>query len=126
MSEQAQEHTRKAASMRGLIWPAVGASFVKLDPRHVARNPVIFVVEIGSVVTSVYFILGLLTSRSDTAFVGSVMGWLWFTVLFANFATALAEGRGKAQAATLRKIKTETVANLVTPQGITHVAAGEL
>jgi K+-transporting ATPase ATPase B chain len=126
MTEQAQEHTRKAASMRGLIWPAVGASFVKLDPRDVARNPVIFVVEIGSVVTSVYFILGLLTSRSDTAFVGSVMGWLWFTVLFANFATALAEGRGKAQAATLRKIKTETLANLVTPGGITQVPAGKL
>jgi K+-transporting ATPase ATPase B chain len=126
MTEQAQEHTRKAASMRGLIWPAVGASFVKLDPRDVARNPVIFVVEIGSVVTSVYFILGLLTSRSDTAFVGSVMGWLWFTVLFANFATALAEGRGKAQAATLRKIKTETLANLVTPDGITQVPAGKL
>jgi len=126
MSEQAHEHTRKAASMRGLIWPAVGQSFVKLDPREVARNPVMFVVEVGSVITTIYFVLGLIQSGSDTAFVGAVSGWLWFTVLFANFATALAEGRGKAQAATLRKTRTETVANLVTPQSITHVAAGEL
>ena len=126
MSEEALEHTRKAASMRGLIWPAVGGSFVKLDPREMARNPVMFVVEVGSVITTVYFVLGLIQSGSDTAFIGAVAGWLWFTVLFANFATSLAEGRGKAQAATLRKTKTETLANLVTPEGITHVAAGTL
>jgi potassium-transporting ATPase ATP-binding subunit len=126
MSEERLEHTRKAASMRGLIWPSVGMSFVKLDPREMARNPVMFVVEVGSVITTIYFVLGLIRSGSDTAFIGAVAGWLWFTVLFANFATALAEGRGKAQAATLRKTKTETLANLVTPEGITQVAAGTL
>ena len=126
MSEERLEHTRKAASMRGLIWPSVGTSFVKLDPREMARNPVMFVVEVGSAITTIYFVLGLIRSGSDTAFIGAVAGWLWFTVLFANFATALAEGRGKAQAATLRKTKTETLANLVTPEGVTQVAAGTL
>ncbi|HUK77140.1 MAG TPA: potassium-transporting ATPase subunit B, partial [Thermoleophilia bacterium] len=96
--------------MKGLIWPAIASSFRKLDPRDVARNPVMFVVEIGSVITTYYFILGLVQTRTDTAFVGAVAGWLWFTVLFANFATAMAEGRGKAQADALRKMRTETYA----------------
>ena len=95
--------------MRELIWPAVRSSFRKLDPRDVARNPVMFVVEVGSVITTSYFIAGLVHTRSDTGFVGAVTGWLWFTVLFANFAEAMAEGRGKAQADALRKMKTETL-----------------
>jgi potassium-transporting ATPase ATP-binding subunit len=117
---------RENASMRELIWPAVRSSFRKLDPRDVARNPVMFVVEVGSVITTYYFILGLVHTRSDTAFVGAVAGWLWFTVLFANFATAMAEGRGKAQADALRRMKTETFANLVTDDGVKQVAATEL
>jgi len=117
---------RETASMRDLIWPAIGSSFVKLDPREVARNPVMFVVEVGSVITTCYLILGLIHTRSDTAFVGAVSGWLWFTLLFANFATAMAEGRGKAQADALRKMKTETFANLVTGDGVTQVPATQL
>jgi len=117
---------RENASMRDLIWPAIRSSFRKLDPRDVARNPVMFVVEVGSVITTYYFILGLAQSRSDTAFVGAVAGWLWFTVLFANFATALAEGRGKAQADALRRMRTETVANLVSDGGVTQVPATQL
>ncbi len=117
---------RETASMRDLIWPAIGSSFVKLDPRDVARNPVMFVVEVGSAITTYYFIAGLIRSSSDTAFVGAVAGWLWFTVLFANFATAMAEGRGKAQADALRKMKTETLANLVTETGLEQVPATQL
>jgi K+-transporting ATPase ATPase B chain len=112
--------------MRGLIVPAIWSALRKLDPRDVARNPVMFVVEVGSVVTTYYFIFGLITNGSDTSFVGAITGWLWFTVIFANFATAMAEGRGKAQAEALRKTKTDTVANLVTSDGITQVAAASL
>jgi potassium-transporting ATPase ATP-binding subunit len=122
------QHTGRhgQASMRTLIWPAVGAALRKLDPRDVARNPVMFVVEVGSVITTVYFVIGLVQSRSDTLFVGSVSGWLWFTVIFANFATAMAEGRGKAQADTLRRTKTETLANVLAAGEIHQVAASEL
>jgi len=123
-----QQHTAKKsqASMRQLIWPAISSSFVKLDPREVARNPVMFVVEVGSVITTVYFALGLIHGSSDTAFVGMVSGWLWFTVLFANFATSMAEGRGKAQADTLRKTKTETLANVEVDGAVKQVMASEL
>src|SRR5450756_1301947 len=123
-----QQHTAKKsqASMRQLIWPAISSSFVKLDPREVARNPVMFVVEVGSVITTIYFVLGLVTGRSDTVFVGQVAGWLWFTVLFANFATSMAEGRGKAQAETLRKTKTETLANVEVDGVVKQVKASEL
>jgi potassium-transporting ATPase ATP-binding subunit len=90
---------------------AVGDSFRKLDPRLMARNPVMFVVEIGSVLTTLLFLRDLRTATSaDNVFVGLVSAWLWFTVLFANFAEAVAEGRGKAQADTLRKTRSETVA----------------
>ncbi|MCX6372272.1 MAG: potassium-transporting ATPase subunit KdpB [Actinobacteria bacterium] len=112
--------------MGQLIGPAIGGSFAKLDPRAVARNPVMLVVEVGSVITTVYFVLGLVGGRTDTAFVGMVSGWLWFTVLFANFATAMAEGRGKAQADALRKTKTETLASVETDGAIRQVPAGEL
>src|SRR5664280_2364022 len=123
-----QEHTtiRNEASMRDLIWPAIASSFRKLDPRDVARNPVMFVVEVGSVITTYYFIAGLIRGSGDVAFVGQVTGWLWFTVLFANFATAMSEGRGKAQADTLRKTKTETLANVEVDGVIKQVKAAEL
>src|SRR4051794_31108472 len=74
----------------------------KLDPRLVAKNPVMFVVEVGSVITTYYWIKSLITHDGQGLFVGQVTIWLWFTVLFANFAEAMAEGRGKAQADTLR------------------------
>jgi len=89
---------------RAILSRAVVDSFKKLDPRIQFRNPVMFIVEIGSVITT----FALIQERS--LFTGQVALWLWFTVLFANFAEAMAEGRGKAQADTLRKTKTETVA----------------
>jgi len=92
----------------------------KLDPRSVAKNPVMFVVEIGSVVTTLYFIKGLMAGAPDTAFVGQTSLWLWFTVLFANFAEAMAEGRGKAQADTLRKAKTDTLARKIVDGDVTN------
>jgi K+-transporting ATPase ATPase B chain len=87
-------------------------SFKKLDPRVQARNPVMFVVEVGSVVTTIEWVRSLLDPqlRADQVFILAVTLWLWFTVVFANFAEAMAEGRGKAQADTLRRARTETPA----------------
>jgi K+-transporting ATPase ATPase B chain len=90
-------------------------SFKKLDPRWQAKNPVMFVVEIGSVITTIEFVRLLFTGPApETGFVLAVTIWLWFTVLFANFAEAMAEGRGKAQADTLRKSRTTTIARRLT------------
>jgi K+-transporting ATPase ATPase B chain len=93
-----------------IVKRAIGDALLKLDPRLVARNPVMFVVEVGSVVTTYFWIRGLVTHATNMGFVGQVTLWLWFTVLFANFAEAMAEGRGKAQADALRKTKTDTIA----------------
>jgi len=108
--------TRPAASLleSAILRKAVGQSFVKLDPRTMIHIPVMFVVEIGSVITTVEFF-----ARPDL-FVGLVTVWLWATVLFANFAEAVAEGRGKAQADTLRKSRKETVAHRLNPDGSTQ------
>src|ERR1035437_2182280 len=92
-----------------ILVPAVGASFRKLNPRVMARNPVMFVVEVGAVITTYVFISGFF-NHGDQGFVGQVCLWLWFTVLFANFAEAVAEGRGKAQAASLRRTRSDTIA----------------
>jgi len=109
-----------------LVKRALRDSFVKLDPRLVAKNPVMFVVEVGSVVTSFFFLRGLVTGAPDTLFVGQVTLWLWFTVLFANFAEAMAEGRGKAQADALRKTKTDTTARRLVGGKEERVAAPQL
>ena len=93
-----------------LIRPAIRGAFRKLDPRLLAKNPVMLVVEIGSVLTSISFAHDLFTGSKDALFSGQITLWLWFTVLFANFAEAMAEGRGKAQAENLRKARTETLA----------------
>jgi K+-transporting ATPase ATPase B chain len=93
-----------------IVKRAIADAFAKLDPRVVAKNPVMFVVEVGSAVTTYFWIRGLVTGAADTLFVGQICLWLWFTVLFANFAEAMAEGRGKAQADALRKTKTDTLA----------------
>ena len=86
-------------------------AFTKLDPRKMAKNPVMFVVEVGSVVTTFIFFRDLMSSTAqENVFAGLVAAWLWFTVLFANFAEAMAEGRGKAQADSLRKARSDTVA----------------
>jgi len=89
---------------------------VKLNPRSMMKNPVMFVVEVGSVVTTALLFLG----KRDFAFNLQITLWLWFTVLFANFAEAMAEGRGKAQADTLRKAKSETMAKRLLPNGGTE------
>ena len=79
------------------------------------RNPVMFIVEVGSVITTAIFVRDVASSTGqENAFAGLVSLWLWFTVLFANFAEAMAEGRGKAQAATLRKTRAETTARVRT------------
>src|SRR6266576_2598853 len=110
-----------------IIRAAIPDSFKKLDPRVQLRNPVMFVVEVGSVITTIEFIrLMFFTSptgsftraqlTAETWFVLAVAIWLWFTVVFANFAEAMAEGRGKAQADTLRRARTTTMAKrLVSP-----------
>ena len=98
---------------RELTLAAVKDSFPKLDPRLQFKNPVMFIVEIGSVITTGIFILELVRGHHGNLwFVGVIAFWLWLTVLFANFAEAIAEGRGKAQAATLRATRTTTLARL--------------
>jgi len=101
----------------GIVRQAVVGSIRKLDPRIQFKNPVMFIVEVGSLLTTIVFIQELMAGTGQPLFTGQVAFWLWFTVLFANFAEAMAEGRGKAQADTLRKTRTETVANRVTAGG---------
>ena len=93
-----------------IIRRALVDALVKLNPRIMMKNPVMFVVEIGSVITSIYLGRDLLTHHGSFRFDLQITLWLWFTVLFANFAEAMAEGRGKAQADTLRRAKSETTA----------------
>jgi K+-transporting ATPase ATPase B chain len=102
-----------------IIWRALGDAVVKLDPRTMMKNPVMFVVEVGSVVTTILLFRG----RQSFAFNLQITLWLWFTVLFANFAEAMAEGRGKAQADTLRKARSETVAKRLLANGTTETVA---
>lgn len=97
-----------------IVVPAIGASFKKLDPRAMIKNPVMFVVEVVAALTTVIFIKNVITGGEDLAFTFQIILWLWFTVLFANFAEAVAEGRGKAQADTLKKTRTESQAKLLT------------
>ncbi|MGO7987757.1 potassium-transporting ATPase subunit KdpB [Rhizobium leguminosarum] len=97
-----------------ILIPAVGAAFKKLNPRALTRNPVMFVVATVSVLTTVLFLRDLVAGNGNLGFSFQINLWLWFTVLFANFAEAVAEGRGKAQADSLRKARTETQAKLLT------------
>jgi K+-transporting ATPase ATPase B chain len=123
-------HRRRSASAtltdRKILLPAIGAAFRKLDPRVMIRNPVMFVVEIVTVLTTVLFVRDLVTGAGNYGFSFQINLWLWFTVLFANFAEAVAEGRGKAQAATLRKTKTDTVAKLLKNGSFSKVSATTL
>jgi potassium-transporting ATPase ATP-binding subunit len=93
---------------------ALRESFIKLNPLTLAKNPVMFVVEVGAAMTACLLIHDAITGAPDLAFTLQITIWLWFTVLFANFAEAMAEARGKAQADTLRKTKTESVAKRIT------------
>src|SRR6202165_2186546 len=121
---------RKAPALwnREIVSRAALESFLKLDPRLMIKNPVMFVVEVSSLLTMFTLIRDTLAHRAAlAAFEFQIALWLWFTVLFANFAEAMAEGRGKAQADNLRKTRTETHANLVTAGGsIELVAATKL
>lgn len=116
--------SKKQAIWNALIVKrAIVDSFVKLSPRKMMKNPVMFVVEVGSVLTTLQLIAGLfrpVLGVTNTKFELQITLWLWFTVLFANFAEAMAEGRGKAQADNLRKSKTETVAHRVIAGGKTE------
>jgi len=112
-------HIRKQMPVSALfdpkiVIPAIGSAFVKLDPRTLMKNPVMFVLEIVSALTTVVLIRDLVTGGENIAFEFQIVVWLWFTVLFANFAEAIAEGRGKAQADALRRQRTETQAKLLT------------
>src|SRR5262249_39832984 len=100
-----------------ILIPAIGDSFKKLDPRAMVKNPVMFVVEVVAALTTVLFIRDLAAGTGHYGFSLQIILWLWFTVLFANFAEAVAEGRGKAQAASLRATKTDVIAKkLADPQ----------
>src|SRR6516164_3346513 len=97
-----------------IVIPAIGSAFVKLNPRTLIKNPVMFVLEVVTALTTVILIRDLITGGEHIGFEFQIILWLWFTVLFANFAEAVAEGRGKAQAASLRRQRTETQAKLLT------------
>ena len=91
--------------------PAIIGSFKKLDPRHQIKNPVMFVVEIGSILTTgLYFQALGGHGEASAGFILAIALWLWFTIIFANFAESMAEGRGKAQAESLRKARKDTPA----------------
>src|ERR1700687_1821176 len=109
--------------VQGAIWE----SLLKLNPRKMMGSPVMFVVEVGSVLTTVLLVRDLLRHQGQFGFNLQITLWLWFTVLFANFAEAMAEGRGQAQADAPRKAKLETVASRVLPDGrIEKIASSKL
>ncbi|MDQ3585711.1 MAG: potassium-transporting ATPase subunit KdpB [Acidobacteriota bacterium] len=116
----ATDNKKKAIWNSQIVSGAIIDAFKKLNPRTMMRNPVMFVVEVGSVITTVLLIRDVATGAGGIGFALQIMLWLWFTVLFANFAEAMAEGRGKAQADTLRKAKTETTAKRLRPDGTTE------
>jgi K+-transporting ATPase ATPase B chain len=123
LREPGERADKRPAKARPLFDPAITRravvdAFVKLDPRLQIKNPVMFIVEIGSVMTTILWVRDLTSaSREENVFAGLVALFLWITVLFANFAEAMAEGRGKAQAENLRKTRAETVARVRQPDG---------
>src|SRR5580704_5008169 len=108
-----------------IIGTAALDAFRKLDPRALAKNPVIFVTEMVSIVVTGFFIRDLVTHEVSPLFSGQIAFWLWFTVLFANFAEAVAEGRGKAQADALRKTRSDTRAKrYLDPKNLSGLVEG--
>jgi potassium-transporting ATPase ATP-binding subunit len=112
------ERVRRRSAVSGItdpqiLLPAIGGAFAKLNPRHMIASPVMFVVEIVATLTTILFLRDVFTGGAHLLFSFQINLWLWFTLLFANFAEAVAEGRGKAQAATLRKTRSETGAKLL-------------
>jgi len=110
----------------GILKQAFTGAFTKLNPRLMVKNPVMFVVEVGSLLTTVLFVQDLLLHKPGLGFNLQITLWLWFTVLFANFAEAMAEGRGKAQADTLRKAKGETMAYRFRADGTTEAVSSSM
>jgi K+-transporting ATPase ATPase B chain len=100
-----------------IVLPAIGSAFVKLDPRTLMKNPVMFVLEIVTALTTIILVRDLVAGGANVGFEFQIVLWLWFTVLFANFAEAIAEGRGKAQADALRRTRTETQAKRLSGPG---------
>jgi K+-transporting ATPase ATPase B chain len=111
---------------RAIITRAIGDSFKKLNPRWMMRNPVMFIVEVGAAVTTFFFLRDLIAQNGKSGFDFAITAWLWFTVLFANFAEAVAEGRGKAQADFLRRTKSETTAKRLNNGAIEVVPSSQL
>ena len=112
---------------RAIMVQAAKDSFVKLNPAVQAKNPVMFVTLVGAALTTVYVVDSLITHRAGVAFEAQIAAWLWFTVLFANFAEAMAEGRGKAQAESLKKTRSATIARKLLKNGKEErIAAAEL
>ena len=97
-----------------IVVPAIGSAFVKLNPRTLMKNPIMFVLEIVTLLTTIIFVRDIIVGNGNLGFTFQIILWLWFTVLFANFAEAIAEGRGKAQADSLRQQRHETQAKLMT------------
>src|SRR5271166_3964119 len=109
-SPKSKRQTSVTLGDPNILVPAIWDSVKKLDPRLMVKNPVMFVVEVVAALTTVLFIRDLATGAGHYGFSLQIILWLWFTVLFANFAEAVAEGRGKAQAASLRATKTDVIA----------------
>ncbi|MBK3736305.1 potassium-transporting ATPase subunit KdpB [Azospirillum brasilense] len=129
MDTHSKTATRTPASTLldpAILLPAVAGSVRKLDPRLMARNPVMFCVEVVAALTTLLFLRDLLTGAGRIGFSLQIVLWLWFTLLFANFAEAVAEGRGKAQAASLRRTRTETTAKRLAGAGWESVPATAL
>src|SRR5246127_80477 len=114
---------KKSLADSAILTRAILDSFRKLNPRTMVKNPVMFVVEVGAVLTTIELVKDSLRHAGQFGFGLQITLWLWFTVLFANFAEAMAEGRGKAQADTLRKARAETEARRLRPDGSTEVIA---
>ncbi|MDQ0455807.1 potassium-transporting ATPase subunit KdpB [Rhizobium paknamense] len=135
-----KDHKAPSLLDPAIIFPAMRDAVVKLNPQQLLRNPVIFVTEMVAVLVTVMFLRDLISNPGEARFSGQIAAWLWFTVLFATFAEAVAEGRGRAQAESLKKTKSEMVARRLTGNGNTEsvpasrlkigdivlVAAGEL
>src|ERR1700726_2104746 len=114
---------KKSLGDSAILSRAVMDSFRKLDPRTMVKNPVMFVVEVGAVLTTIQLVWNALHHAGQFGFGLQITLWLWFTVLFATFAEAMAEGRGKAQADTLRKSRAETQAHRLRSDGSIEVVA---
>jgi potassium-transporting ATPase ATP-binding subunit len=119
-------HARRSLFDRKIVRRAAIDALAKLNPRMMMRNPVMFVVEVGSVLTTALLFANAFTHRGHRSFDLQITLWLWFTVLFANFAEAMAEGRGKAQADALRQAKSETTAYRITKGGVQEVPSSQL